>query len=229
LSKKSFDAVDYISGDAQQDTGMDLSYLDDVTVADWTRYHDLMKTAKEYGRIYDSIVDGTHPDSVVSPLMPMLNLVKFEHQGIMREFDDLLAQAVKRTMQLFTGRRPKEPTTSSGAEKEKASILPVDDKEGLNAEAAQAILGRSKEEVEAAGARAETANVVNPPPVVGDKTTENEPTPAPQPEDLEAQAQKFAESIQAKLAKAIKDEEATLSKTIEEAKAKETPRPHEEL
>jgi hypothetical protein len=40
------DAINFvqtIANDAQQDTGMDYAWLDDVSVNDWTRYHDLMR------------------------------------------------------------------------------------------------------------------------------------------------------------------------------------------
>lgn len=38
------DAVKNLAGDGQADVGLDWTWLDDVTAADWQRYHDLMRS-----------------------------------------------------------------------------------------------------------------------------------------------------------------------------------------
>ncbi|KAH9940873.1 uncharacterized protein BXZ73DRAFT_75400 [Epithele typhae] len=61
--------VKKIADDAQADIGLDYAYLDDVTVADWERYHALVKKSDNFTALAQSVQDGSHPSPPINPIL----------------------------------------------------------------------------------------------------------------------------------------------------------------
>jgi len=134
--------------EGQANVGMDYAWLDDVTVADWSRYHALVDTADAYGKELQALVDGNHPRSAPNPLEEGLGGLQSMLNHIVDEFQSNLKIRHDNGLRSFGIVNPETPTE---AEKEPSfSILPV-----AAAREDPSMLQRGKEEVEAAIKRAE--------------------------------------------------------------------------
>lgn len=143
------DTIKTLAHEGQANVGMDYAWLDDVTVADWSRYHALVDTADAYGKELQALVDGTHPRSEPNPLEEGLGGLQSMLNHIIDEFQSNLKIRHENGLRSF-GNVNQE--TSTETEKEPSfSILPV-----AAAREDPSILQRGKEEVEAAIKRAET-------------------------------------------------------------------------
>ncbi|KAL1723195.1 hypothetical protein EV715DRAFT_191623, partial [Schizophyllum commune] len=71
---------------AQADLGIDYAWLDDVTYADWQRYHDLMRAYEKYDSDARTIANGTHPLSPADPLVGAMSDTQDDAMTIIEGF-----------------------------------------------------------------------------------------------------------------------------------------------
>ncbi|KAI5825215.1 hypothetical protein K523DRAFT_332272 [Schizophyllum commune Tattone D] len=71
---------------AQADLGIDYAWLDDVTYADWQRYHDLMRAYEKYDSDARTIANGTHPLSPEDPLVGAMSDTQDDAMTIIEGF-----------------------------------------------------------------------------------------------------------------------------------------------
>ncbi|KAI0316770.1 hypothetical protein OF83DRAFT_1125077 [Amylostereum chailletii] len=151
---------------AQADIGIDYVWLDDVSYGDWQRYHDLVRRAENFAEDSMAMQNGTHPSPPANPVLSALEELESEVEDVVMGFQTRLRR-IRRSGERIFGVLP--PETEEDQEIEAAdpevSILPIVDDEGHPAapEAANPglLVGRSKEEVEQAFARAETVEAAN--------------------------------------------------------------------
>lgn len=145
LVQDAYSKIKELAGSAQMDLGMDYAWLDDVSYQDWQRYHALMDVAEENGKLFQSIQDGSHPNSPINePLRLMMDLQN-ELQDIADGFETRFTQVARRGYQTLAGEIEAAP-------KPEFSVLPTQPQEHANndGELADALLSRSAEEVVAA-------------------------------------------------------------------------------
>ncbi|KAG9123335.1 hypothetical protein FRC07_015075 [Ceratobasidium sp. 392] len=141
------DAIKALALEAQSNLGMDYAWLDDVTVADWSRYHALVDSAEAYGKELQDLVDGTHPNSEPNPLEKGLEELQDLLNSIIDDFQS------KHKIQHDNGIRSFgsiNPDTEADAKQSPFSFPP-----GAAAREDATFLQRGKEEVEAAIKQAE--------------------------------------------------------------------------
>ncbi|KAF9519492.1 hypothetical protein BS47DRAFT_1379281 [Hydnum rufescens UP504] len=168
---KHFKPVEDIAGEAQADIGMDYAWLDDVTPADWRRYHDLMHTAQAYGEDYKALANGTHPDSPEDPLPSALADLQNDLQETLVAFFAELQRVHHAGLRQFAGTEADDSGSSSSNKEPVFSILPVADARKEFADAP--FIGRDREEVLSALHRAGE--------VVESKAPDSAPTPSQKP------------------------------------------------
>uniref|UniRef100_D8Q0S2 Uncharacterized protein n=1 Tax=Schizophyllum commune (strain H4-8 / FGSC 9210) TaxID=578458 RepID=D8Q0S2_SCHCM len=71
---------------AQADLGIGYAWLDDVTYADWQRYHDLMRAYEKYDSDARTIANGTHPLSPSDPLVGAMSDTQDDAMTIIEGF-----------------------------------------------------------------------------------------------------------------------------------------------
>ena len=126
--------VEKFADDAQADLGMDYAWLDDVSVKDWTRYHDLGRSAfkrgfhtstfanilsvaaKRWGDIYRTVFSSEHPE--LSSNEVVLSLEKFQAtlQEIAIGFDHVLGNLQRKAERIFKGDHDTEDAPGLGEE-----------------------------------------------------------------------------------------------------------------
>ncbi|KAL1710836.1 hypothetical protein EV121DRAFT_191811, partial [Schizophyllum commune] len=165
---------------AQADLGIDYAWLDDVTYADWQRYHDLMRAYEKYDSDARTIANGTHPLSPADPLVGAMSDTQDDAMTIIEGFQvrirDLKAlardiySAVDRkaaadvgadapVSALPIGGAPSSEKPAQVAAPPEVSILPIDPSPSAPAPGVEGLdkifVGRGAEEVKEAVARAE--------------------------------------------------------------------------
>jgi hypothetical protein len=142
--------VNYLSETAQADLGLDLTWLDDVTYADWQRYHGLVRVSENFTELAASIQNGTHHAPPIDPIPSVLEEFEFEIKEIAKNFDAQL-QRLKHDGQLAFGEHVDNADKTMSTSPPEISILPVPDEEIERHDATGDIppifLDRSKEEV----------------------------------------------------------------------------------
>ncbi|KAA1468908.1 hypothetical protein DENSPDRAFT_815552 [Dentipellis sp. KUC8613] len=150
---------------AQADIGIDYVWLDDVTYADWQRYHDLLRRSDNFTEHAWSVQNGTHPSPPVNPVPAAIEELQTDVQDIVLGFESRLHD-IKRKGEHAVGAEAEdgasgthagEDAGAGDAEDPQVSILPIADEpagDDAAAEQAEAFIGRGKEEVEEAFARA---------------------------------------------------------------------------
>ncbi|KAI0731381.1 hypothetical protein C8Q76DRAFT_612860 [Earliella scabrosa] len=150
--KKLTTAVKDLAERAQADIGLDYAYLDDVSYADWQRYHDLLRRADNFTTYANSIQDGTHESAPPNPVGGALQELQDEVEDVINGFNARLRQIKRNGARTFG-------VSEAAAEEEDgpASILPIEEPEQTESPADDTaakippvVIGRGKEEVEAA-------------------------------------------------------------------------------
>ncbi|KAL1696689.1 hypothetical protein GGG16DRAFT_43132 [Schizophyllum commune] len=166
---------------AQADLGIDYAWLDDVTYADWQRYHDLMRAYEKYDSDARTIANGTHPLSPADPLVGAMSDTQDDAMTIIEGFQvrirDLKAlardiySAVDRKAAADIGAdapvsalpidgAPSLEKPAQVAAPPEVSILPIDRSPSALAPGVEGLdkifVGRGAEEVKEAVARAES-------------------------------------------------------------------------
>jgi len=108
--------LEKLADDAQADLGMDYAWLDDVCVKDWTRYHDLVRTAKRWGDIYRSVFNSTHPELSSNQVVFALENVQATLRDIGDGFDHVLGNLERKAEQIFKGDSNTEDVPGLGEE-----------------------------------------------------------------------------------------------------------------
>ncbi|THH12437.1 hypothetical protein EW146_g7696 [Bondarzewia mesenterica] len=160
------DEVRDLADRAQADVGLDYAWLDDVTYQDWQRYHDLLKRkyltrSDDFTQHVQSVQNGSHPSPPINPVQPALEELESEVKDIITGFETRLRRIKRAGDRAFGVAVPEEEKEDvdeedSGApEKPLVSILPVPGQNEPSAdEAVLNVIGRGKQEVEEAFARA---------------------------------------------------------------------------
>ncbi|KAH7885768.1 hypothetical protein F5I97DRAFT_1829736 [Phlebopus sp. FC_14] len=145
-------AVRDVAEKGQVDLGLDYAWLEDVTYADWQRYHALIGTSENYAHEAASIQNSTHPTaSVANPLIPILDDLELEVQDVVIGFETRLRRIKRDGERAFNnnGAAQKEEEKGTPVEPEiepRVSILPIDREERAEF-VPPVVIGRSKEEV----------------------------------------------------------------------------------
>ncbi|RPD76377.1 hypothetical protein L226DRAFT_460530 [Lentinus tigrinus ALCF2SS1-7] len=144
-------AVRDLAENAQGDIGLDYAYLDDVTYHDWQRYHDLIRRSENFTVHAQSIQDGTHPSPPINPVGPAIQELQDEVEDVIHGFNARL-RSIKRSGARAFGIPEEEVAEDDDGS---ASILPIEDPEQTESPVdvgvpEQVVIGRGKEEVEAA-------------------------------------------------------------------------------
>ncbi|KAG8744624.1 hypothetical protein FRC10_009849 [Ceratobasidium sp. 414] len=147
LANIAADAIKALALEAQSDLGMDYAWLDDVTVADWSRYHALVDYAEAYSKELQDLVDGTHPNSEPNPLEKGLGELQGLLNGMIDDFHSKHKIQHDNGIASFGSVNPDTPADTKQS--------PFSFPPGAAAREDASILQRGKEEVEAAIKRAE--------------------------------------------------------------------------
>lgn len=156
---------------AQNDVGLDYVWLEDVTYNDWQRYHDLIRRYERFLEDGLSFQNGTHDDSPENPVEAAMEDLEAEVKDIVTGFETRLRQLRRSGARTFSSSTNEEDQEEKEVgeeltEKEEklleepdmVNILPIP-KEEAHPEAIRApdvpVVGRGKEEVEQAFARAD--------------------------------------------------------------------------
>ena len=172
LVAKATETVAEFSQKAQVDLGLDYSWLDDVTVEDWVRYHDLMRGTLTLScrSIFKSLTivlrarpvvaphtasdsfhedilmvrNGTHPESLDNPLFRALKELRVEVEDVITGFKSRLRRIQRDGERVFdVTDHDEDRSESKPAEESPVSILPVTDEESIQ----KVIVGKSPEQV----------------------------------------------------------------------------------
>jgi len=150
--RKESGKVEELAANAQADLGVDYASLEGVTTHDWTRYHELKRTAAMYVKQYQAIIDGEHAQSPVDPLPDAIWKLQAELSEIVPSFETNLAKVRDDRLSMFIGRPPKDTTPEDCSDQ-----LPVTGVPGARIPEESGdprILGRGKEEIFSALSRA---------------------------------------------------------------------------
>ncbi|KAI0029547.1 hypothetical protein K488DRAFT_22124, partial [Vararia minispora EC-137] len=157
-----------IADAAQADIGLDYVWLEDVTYWDWQRYHALVRRAENFTTDAFTIQNGTHPSPPVNPVVGVLAELENEVQDVVTGFETRMRQLRRTGARAFGASKRWEDDEDLEAEDDEGAdeallqdpdvvaILPVPDDAPAVAPDVP-IIGRGKEEVEQAFARAEEA------------------------------------------------------------------------
>jgi hypothetical protein len=155
---------------AQADMGLDYAWLDDVTYADWQRYHGLVKSkifsvdqpstfmlilitsgSEQFANQALSIQNGTHPSPPINPVQPALQDLQSEVQDVVLGFYTRLRRIKRTGERAFGPSHDGDATDNESAPELEPEILP-DSNTGDPADVKEqnmppVILSRSKEEI----------------------------------------------------------------------------------
>ncbi|CDO69647.1 hypothetical protein BN946_scf184851.g35 [Trametes cinnabarina] len=193
--KKVVDEVKDIVDRAQADIGLDYAYLDDVTYLDWQRYHDLARKGENFTAHVQSIQDGSHPSPPINPVLPAIADLQNEVEDVVAGFQTRLRRINRNGARSF-GTPDEDPEDAGETEPVSGdgtvSILPIEEsalpehtQSPADVDVPPVVIGRSKEEVEAALNRVADLE--------GDKTSS--PSDAGKNADSDAVAQSLKEEI----------------------------------
>ncbi|OSD04859.1 hypothetical protein PYCCODRAFT_1465817 [Trametes coccinea BRFM310] len=155
--KKVVDEVRDIVDRAQADIGLDYAYLDDVTYLDWQRYHDLARRGENFTAHVQSIQDGTHPSPPINPVLPVIAELQNEVEDVVAGFQTRLRRINRNGARSFGTPDEESDEEEPVSGDETVSILPIEEsalpehtQSPADVDVPPVVIGRSKEEVEAA-------------------------------------------------------------------------------
>ncbi|KAG8903177.1 hypothetical protein FRB99_003626 [Tulasnella sp. 403] len=90
---------------AQADLGLDYAWLDDVTVKDWTRYHDLLDVSKKLHKRLTEMAAGSDKESPVNALSVSLRDLQVELETVVLRFQNHLSEAHEKGLNAIRGRK----------------------------------------------------------------------------------------------------------------------------
>ncbi|VDC03353.1 unnamed protein product [Peniophora sp. CBMAI 1063] len=184
------DEIKDMAESAQADVGLDYVWLEDVTYNDWQRYHDLIRRYERFLEDSLSVQNGSHDNPPVNPVETALIDLEAEVKDIVTGFETRLRQLRRSGARAFKEDKDEEEVKEAASEElnlsndeekllqepEMVSILPIPTDEP-HPEAIVApdvpVVGRGKEEVEQAFARAAEAEEA----VVAEAATEEAAAP----------------------------------------------------
>jgi len=145
LVEKATGAVAELAQKAQVDLGLDYSWLDDVTVEDWVRYHDLMRSSDSFHEEVSMVQNGTHAERVDNPVFRALKELRVEVDDIITGFKSRLRRIQRDGERAFQTTNLEEDSKTKPSEDSPVSILPI--AEETEASIPQVIIGKSPEQV----------------------------------------------------------------------------------
>ncbi|KAG9017029.1 hypothetical protein FRB90_002038 [Tulasnella sp. 427] len=171
--EKLVNEVQDLGATAQADLGLDYSWLDDVTVKDWARYHGLLNAAKELETRLHNMAFGHSEEALENALAVKLRDLQVDLETVVLRFQTRLSEAHARGLEAVKGgktpsrdaptnaKSSQETATSIAAEEPTVSILPIDDDLGRNVQDADAaeyiFLKKGEKQVEDAVRQAQEA------------------------------------------------------------------------
>ncbi|EJD07672.1 uncharacterized protein FOMMEDRAFT_16301 [Fomitiporia mediterranea MF3/22] len=151
--EKASATVRNVADEAQADIGLDYAWLDDVTYLDWRRYHALLDTHQAFLDETLALANGSHENAFPNVVLDAFEDLQAEVRDITLGFETRMRRIKREGERAFAEEQPEAEQPEP-----EVSILPVpNDDQKENAvlqEVADAIVGRSEEEVEAALNRA---------------------------------------------------------------------------
>ncbi|KAI0831991.1 hypothetical protein BC628DRAFT_1452778, partial [Trametes gibbosa] len=146
-----------IAENAQSDIGLDYAYLDDVSYLDWQRYHDLLRRSENFTVHVHSVQDGSHPSPPINPVLTALAELQTEVEDVVSGFETRLRRLTRNGARAFGPVVDESDEESPVSGDETVSILPVEESalpehthSPTDAKVPPVLIGRGKEEVEAA-------------------------------------------------------------------------------
>ncbi|KAI0630587.1 hypothetical protein C8Q77DRAFT_1134116 [Trametes polyzona] len=155
---KVIEEVKAIVDAAQADIGLDYAYLDDVTYLDWQRYHDLARKGENFTQHVYSVQDGSHPSPPINPVIPAIQDLQNEVEDVVAGFQTRLRQINRNGARSFgTAEELADDAEAPESGDETVSILPIEEsalpehtQTPADVDVPPVVIGRGKEEVEAA-------------------------------------------------------------------------------
>ncbi|KAI0653160.1 hypothetical protein C8Q70DRAFT_1038131 [Cubamyces menziesii] len=142
---------------AQTDIGLDYAYLDDVTYMDWQRYHDLARKGENFTAHVHSVQDGTHPSPPINPVLPAIADLQNEVEDVVAGFQTRLRRINRNGARAFGTPEEASDEAEPVSGDETVSILPIEEsalpehtQSPADVNVPPVVIGRGKEEVEAA-------------------------------------------------------------------------------
>ncbi|KAI0331643.1 hypothetical protein GY45DRAFT_1248405, partial [Cubamyces sp. BRFM 1775] len=142
---------------AQADIGLDYAYLDDVTYMDWQRYHDLARKGENFTAHVHSVQDGTHPSPPINPVLPAIADLQNEVEDVVAGFQTRLRRINRNGARAFGTPEEASDEAEPVSGDETVSILPIEEsalpehtQSPADVDVPHVVIGRGKEEVEAA-------------------------------------------------------------------------------
>ncbi|KAL1940799.1 hypothetical protein VTO73DRAFT_7840 [Trametes versicolor] len=143
---------------AQADIGLDYAYLDDVTYLDWQRYHDLARRSENFTTHAHSVQDGSHPSPPINPVVAAIADLQVEVEDVVAGFETRLRRITRGGARAFgTTEEESDDEEAPAPGDETVSILPIEEsalpehtQSPADVEVPPVVIGRGKEEVEAA-------------------------------------------------------------------------------
>ncbi|KAJ7230493.1 hypothetical protein GGX14DRAFT_410949 [Mycena pura] len=132
---------------AQGDVGLDLSWLSDVTYADWQVYHDLARIGEKFQAEASEIQGGTHKHPPVDPFLARLKQMETEFTEGVNVFIGRLNDLKQQARTAFANTAEVPPAAEPAPE---VSILPVEDSPAPGMEdfdPGQVVIGKTAEQV----------------------------------------------------------------------------------
>lgn len=130
IINRAHEPIHFVSEDAQAQLGMPLAWLEDVTPADWRRFHDMKEYVKGIRQKFVEMQEGEHPQSPADPIVALFKRTQADVQDILTGFEVQFNEIRRRGEASFrqpeTAARPAPPPSDT--------IIPL--------------IGRGKEEVE---------------------------------------------------------------------------------
>ncbi|WVQ79772.1 hypothetical protein IAT38_001872 [Cryptococcus sp. DSM 104549] len=149
IVRAQFDLLDAAMGKEYQDLAMKMSWIDDITVKDWDKYHEIRKLADAYKDKYIAL----HEDpAITKPFAEFRTELGEFHEGLRARVGILKRTALDRI-----DAREAMAADETKPEPSRVSILPVVGAGGAAAAAGGAIIGKGKEQVLSALSQANAA------------------------------------------------------------------------
>ncbi|EJD43697.1 hypothetical protein AURDEDRAFT_114512 [Auricularia subglabra TFB-10046 SS5] len=126
IINRAHEPIYFVSENAQAQLGMPLAWLEDVTPADWKRFHDMKERVKTVRQTFVDMQEGEHARSPADPIVALFKRTQADVQDILAGFEVQFNEIRRRGEASF-----KQPQT---ADPPSETIIPL--------------IGRGKEEVE---------------------------------------------------------------------------------
>lgn len=165
MVKAATDEVQALADKAQKDLIEDYAWLNDVTYRDWERYHKFMFRSRDVAEEFLKIFNGHTVPPVSNPVHEEIGRIEHQLHHVSLDFKAGIEKIRKQGWKYLFGDIDENASPTQEKEKEAEppvfSILPIDVDEKVDnvIKGGEAIIGKSKEQVEQAVLMAEEAAI----------------------------------------------------------------------